>query len=100
MRYVLDDGLLIPMATPDSGSYQIKNSTRQVHLHDLLRAGARLVPIHRKAIESFEQVRDKIDQALTQGSEYPWYSLGNYLPPDGVRPRRIPPRYTRRPTRM
>lgn len=60
---------------------QLRASTRAVHLHDFLRAGAQLMKQRQEAIEDFENVRADLDKALEYGLEYPWPELIALNPP-------------------
>lgn len=81
MRYAMDDDVVDVVPASDPGEYKTIRSSRQVHLHDFLRAGAQLVPIRRKSVELFEKMREGIDHALEHSDEYPWCSFVTLNPP-------------------
>lgn len=62
-------------ASQENDEPHLQPSMRKVHLHDFLRASSGMMHDKRRSLESFENYRDVVDNALEHGSEYPWADL-------------------------
>ena len=80
LRYTIDEETF---HVEESGRHQfeIAQSSRSVHLYDFFRATVQLTPLRNEAVKAFQDLRDRVEDALQHGNEYPWPELIAIRPP-------------------
>jgi dsRNA-specific ribonuclease len=78
MKYGIEEEMQTVVFEPLEAKDQtpkLRQSTRQVHLHDFMQAGAEMATYKSHCLEAFEKYRGPVSEALDNGTDYPWPDL-------------------------
>ena len=77
MRYGIDEDRfdVVEDRSSNERRLQLQRSSRQVHLHDFLRANVLVQTEKHRSLKPFEEFHEAVDRALEQGTEFPWPEL-------------------------